>query len=37
MKHDDYIMILWWHNFKQGEMIKVEWTYFTLKSHSDLD
>jgi hypothetical protein len=37
MKHDDYIVILEWHNLKQGEMIRVGWIYFILKVHIDLN
>jgi hypothetical protein len=31
MKYDDYIIIIWWRNYKEREMIMVGWTYFILK------
>jgi hypothetical protein len=31
LNHDDYVLTIYWHNFKQGEMIKLWWTYFIFK------
>jgi len=34
MKHDVYIVILYWNNFHCGEINKMQWNYFIYKVKS---